>query len=728
MTDRPLTGTFEEHMPWGYLQRTMLMAGLGLWQLRLDDEDRIEVMVNDSFLQMAGYSREAFPCYFDEFLSKCVHPDDHEQTFHKARANLSGLSPKYDVEYRLLNRSTRQWRWVHSFAEADEFKESGRPKHLFGCVIDIHEAKTAREKLADREAALRLEHKRLDAIIDASDITVWDWDLCTDQVRYGDSLSKSGETPFGLPLHVPDYWNSVLSPDDQVRVLAARDSHIRGETPRYEAEVRLLHPDGGFTWALDRGRVVDWDQAGRPTRMMGVTLDISAQKAAAAALAESRRRLEHVVEAADIGIWDWDVLNNRIEVNDIFLRMLDRDRADMEGPLETGAKFIHPDDRPQVEACWRELVEGRTDNYSLEFRVQRKDGRYAWIYGLFRVLERNEEGRVTHIGGIQLDFNDKKLLEEVRVESLIVISSQKEALEKQISERNSLLNDIQRQVESLMSATEVSLDPIQASLREEMRRLAEGLKDNRDPDEDGFSRYMNRAFRFITNERVWYKAILDSLPFPTSVFDLNRRWTYLNLPAAESLGAGNASEYLGRPYREGWKNFRDSDVVFKEGEAGKKTFVRYLTDSGRFFACQSSLLMDETSRAIGFIETMQDVTEARLADERMRLMLDANPLACSFFDQNGAPIDCNQAAVEMCGLGSKDEYLRQFFDLMPPLSPRWPGQFLGSPGGYPSGLRRGAGRYGRNGAEVYRRGRNSRRGVSDPGKVAGRVHRPGLFP
>jgi|GEM_PF-3425786 len=668
MVNIPLTGTFEEHMPWNYVKRTMLMAGLGLWQMRVDEDERLEVMVNDNFLQMTGYSKEYFPRYFDDFLAKCVHPDDHEAAARKARENLSGQTPKYEVEYRLLNRSTRKWRWVQSYAEVDEFEKSGRPKRIFGCIIDIHEAKTAREKLAESETALRVEHKRLDAIIEAAGINVWDWDLTTDQVRYGDSLSVS-PTPFGTPLHVPDHWNSILSAEDQAKVLAARDAHLRGETARYEAEVRLRRPDGSFIWALDRGRVVDRDPADRPTRMMGVTLDISHQKQAAADLSESRRRLEQVVEAADISIWDWNLTQNRVKVNDMLPKLLERGPEELEGPLEVGLDLVHPDDRGHLGQNLKTMAEGHGDSFATEFRLQRKDGRYVWLYALFRVLGHDESGRVSHIVGIQLDFSSKKMLEEVRAESLALVSRHKEALEKQISERNMLLGDIQRQVEALMSSTEVRLDPIQSSLREEMRRLAEGLKDNRNPDEDGFSRYMNRAFKFISNERVWYKAILDSLPFPTSVFDLNRRWTYLNPPAVESLGAGTASEYLGRPYREGWKNFRDSDVVFQEGEAGKKSFTRYLTDTARFFSCQSSLLMDEHSRAIGFIETMQDVTEARLADERMRLMLDANPLACIFFDHNGAVIDCNQAAVEMCGLGGKDEYLRQFFDLMPPYLP-----------------------------------------------------------
>ncbi len=180
---------------------------------------------------------------------------------------------------------------------------------------------------------------------------------------------------------------------------------------------------------------------------------------------------------------------------------------------------------------------------------------------------------------------------------------------------------------------------------------------------------MNRAFQYIANERVWYKAILDSLPFPTSVFDLTRRWTYLNEPAAQAMGARKVGDFVGRHYREGWRNFRDTNVVFQETQVSKKTFTRYLADSDRFFSCQSSLILDEKSKAIGIIETMQDVTDTYEAEERNRLMLDATPLACSFFDKHGNIIDCNREAAVLCGLKDKKEFLLRFHELLPPTQP-----------------------------------------------------------
>jgi PAS domain S-box-containing protein len=53
------------------------------------------------------------------------------------------------------------------------------------------------------------------------------------------------------------------------------------------------------------------------------------------------------------------------------------------------------------------------------------------------------------------------------------------------------------------------------------------------------------------------------------------------------------------------------------------------------------------------------------AEERTLAMLDATPLACSLWDENGAMIDCNQEALNLLGLKTKSDYLEHFYDLNP---------------------------------------------------------------
>ena len=59
----------------------------------------------------------------------------------------------------------------------------------------------------------------------------------------------------------------------------------------------------------------------------------------------------------------------------------------------------------------------------------------------------------------------------------------------------------------------------------------------------------------------------------------------------------------------------------------------------------------------------------RQADELTNLMFEAIPLNCTLLDRNFNRLKCNQAALDMFGLRSKEEYYERFFDLLPEYQP-----------------------------------------------------------
>ena len=62
-------------------------------------------------------------------------------------------------------------------------------------------------------------------------------------------------------------------------------------------------------------------------------------------------------------------------------------------------------------------------------------------------------------------------------------------------------------------------------------------------------------------------------------------------------------------------------------------------------------------------------TEGMAAEEHYKLMLDSSPLACNIWDADINIIDCNQAAVKMFDLSSKEEYCEKFMQLNTPVQP-----------------------------------------------------------
>ena len=55
--------------------------------------------------------------------------------------------------------------------------------------------------------------------------------------------------------------------------------------------------------------------------------------------------------------------------------------------------------------------------------------------------------------------------------------------------------------------------------------------------------------------------------------------------------------------------------------------------------------------------------------QRLRLMLDSSPLSCHIWSNKSKIIDCNEAAVKLFGLNSKQDFIERFFSLIPEFQP-----------------------------------------------------------
>ena len=71
-----------------------------------------------------------------------------------------------------------------------------------------------------------------------------------------------------------------MHPDDLAGCYADIAAHLEGRTAFYENVHRMRHANGEWVHVLDRGRVMEWDDEGRPTRFTGTHTDITAQRRA----------------------------------------------------------------------------------------------------------------------------------------------------------------------------------------------------------------------------------------------------------------------------------------------------------------------------------------------------------------------------------------------------------------------------------------------------------------
>lgn len=159
-----------------------------------------------------------------------------------------------------------------------------------------------RARLKWRRARLAAAVPRLHLATDAAGDGIWDWDVATGAVWY----SPGWQTMLGFsPGEVPpqlDFWSSRVHPEDLPLTQAALQAHFSGERAFYEREHRIRAKSGDWLWILDRGRVVSWDADGRPRRMIGTHVDVTARKRMEEELAESRLQLDAILDNAPVGV------------------------------------------------------------------------------------------------------------------------------------------------------------------------------------------------------------------------------------------------------------------------------------------------------------------------------------------------------------------------------------------------------------------------------------------
>ena len=311
--------------------------------------------------------------------------------------------------------------------------------------------------------------------------------------------------------------------------------------------------------------------------------------------------LEMVVRETNFGVWDWNPVTNEVLFNETYFSLFGYEKGEFEPSADFCFSLVHPDDLHSAHKGLDTLLAGESAEYECELRMRHKNGHYAWTYNKARAIAWDSEGRATRVLGSRLDINKHKQQEQEQQDALLTIAMQKQFLERAVEERTTLLYDMRRRVDGILAATGSPREDTPCGTLESL-----GVE-------------LGKAFDLITEKMWWYKGVIDSIPLPIFVTDMAQRWTYLNGPALENIGADSLLRVLGEPERL-WGE--DTDLNLEEG-GQICSFSRYNPKSGRFFRGQASFLLDQNGTPIGHIEVMQDVTRMRETEQELRLARDA---------------------------------------------------------------------------------------------------------
>ncbi len=134
------------------------------------------------------------------------------------------------------------------------------------------------------------------------------------------------------------------------------------------------------------------------------------RKRAKEALLASEQRLALAVDAAQMGIFDWNLQTGKITWSDHHARLFGMRPDQFDGTYDAFERSVHPDDRAGIRAKADGSIAGCED-YRQEYRVIWGDGSEHWIEGRGRVFN-NEQAQPVRMMGTVVDISQRKAAEE----------------------------------------------------------------------------------------------------------------------------------------------------------------------------------------------------------------------------------------------------------------------------------------------------------------------------
>ena len=264
------------------MKDTLKAGSLGYWELDLTTKI---LETSEECRGNFGRPRDK-PFTYDDLMA-AIHPDDLPQMQSAVNATMEN-GADYDIQYRVI-RPDDTISWV--LARGQLIHDAhGQDVAMRGVSLDITELKAMQDKLARSEERLQI------ALGASTMVGIWDWDLVTDLIYADPNFAEiytvePERAAAGAPL---EEYTKNFHPDD-MPAFEEELARVFSGQPTFEAEYRIVQPDGGARWVHARGRLIR-NNEGKPIRFSGAAVEITDRKQAEEAQKLLMHELAHRVK------------------------------------------------------------------------------------------------------------------------------------------------------------------------------------------------------------------------------------------------------------------------------------------------------------------------------------------------------------------------------------------------------------------------------------------------
>ena len=261
---------------------------------------------------------------------------------------------------------------------------------------------------------LRTSEARLESAVRGTGIGLWEA-TARGKFRWLDSWCERFGVDPGGGNDAHGRWRERVHPEDVGRCVATDEICWRGGADHYAVEYRIRTRNGEWRWVHERGRIAARASDGTPRLLVGVCIDIDAQKQTMEnALRESEERFRGAFEFAAIGMALVAPDGRWMRVNRALCGILGYTAEEL---LATTFQAItHPDDLDSDMEHARQVLVGSRTHYDMEKRYFHKGGHIVWVL-LSVSLVRDDAGQPMYFVSQIQDISARKHAESQLIDS-----------------------------------------------------------------------------------------------------------------------------------------------------------------------------------------------------------------------------------------------------------------------------------------------------------------------
>ncbi|MDD3364475.1 MAG: PocR ligand-binding domain-containing protein [Syntrophomonas sp.] len=274
-----------------------------------------------------------------------------------------------------------------------------------------HQLEAANHTINEREERLRL-------VLDGSTDGFWVWNIETDEIYRSERWAEI----LGCSLEEIEpclqSWKKLLHPSDMQNTIKLLNEHLDGRTSKYEVEYRLITESGELKWISERGRVVSWNNKGKPIRMAGTGTDITERKRMEEAMRLSEDKFSKAFCCNPVPISITTINKGRyVEVNDAWLEYTGFQRDEVIGHTSTKlSRWAVPEERGLIIKQIQE--HGKLRNLEAKFKI--KSGEIRTVLLSADIIDMGSE---PHLLFVSKDITEEQMAEKRSQELMLELQS-----------------------------------------------------------------------------------------------------------------------------------------------------------------------------------------------------------------------------------------------------------------------------------------------------------------